>query len=392
MEGRQRRSFTDDYKGQAVDLVASSGRSIGSVAKELGLRDSVLRRWVELRGTGREPTAAARRPTTQATLPSADHAAEIARLQRENERLRMERDILKKSIANLCWGAEMRFRFIEDRRADYPVTILCDVLGVSPAGYYAWCSRPESQRSVANRELVDDIKRVHRETNGRYGSPRIHVELKAQGRGASRGRIERLMRHHGIRAIMARPRRVRTTDSRHDLPIAANLLERNFTATAPNRIWLADITYIETDQGWLYLATVMDLYSRRIVGWAMADHLRAELPLAALRMAVSAQRPGAGLIHHSDRGVQYASAEYRKVVQSAGLRASMSRKADCYDNAPMESFFHTLKIELVYHTHYATRAEATRDIFAYIEGFYNRTRRHSAIGYVSPIEMELKAA
>ncbi|WWP75579.1 IS3 family transposase [Bradyrhizobium sp. 26S5] len=392
MEGRQRRSFTDDYKRQAVDLVASSGRSIGSVAKELGLRDSVLRRWVELRGTGREPTAAARRPTTQATLPSADHAAEIARLQRENERLRMERDILKKSIANLCWGAEMRFRFIEDRRADYPVTILCDVLGVSPAGYYAWRSRPESQRSVANRELVDDIKRVHRETNGRYGSPRIHVELKAQGRGASRGRIERLMRHHGIRAIMARPRRVRTTDSRHDLPIAANLLERNFTATAPNRIWLADITYIETDQGWLYLATVMDLYSRRIVGWAMADHLRAELPLAALRMAVSAQRPGAGLIHHSDRGVQYASAEYRKVVQSAGLRASMSRKADCYDNAPMESFFHTLKIELVYHTHYATRAEATRDIFAYIEGFYNRTRRHSAIGYVSPIEMELKAA
>ncbi|WYJ39152.1 IS3 family transposase [Bradyrhizobium sp. 2S1] len=392
MEGRQRRSFTDDYKRQAVDLVASSGRSIGSVAKELGLRDSVLRRWVELRGTGREPTAAARRPTTQATLPSADHAAEIARLQRENERLRMERDILKKSIANLCWGAEMRFRFIEDRRADDPVTILCDVLGVSPAGYYAWRSRPESQRSVANRELVDDIKRVHRETNGRYGSPRIHVELKAQGRGASRGRIERLMRHHGIRAIMARPRRVRTTDSRHDLPIAANLLERNFTATAPNRIWLADITYIETDQGWLYLATVMDLYSRRIVGWAMADHLRAELPLAALRMAVSAQRPGAGLIHHSDRGVQYASAEYRKVVQSAGLRASMSRKADCYDNAPMESFFHTLKIELVYHTHYATRAEATRDIFAYIEGFYNRTRRHSAIGYVSPIEMELKAA
>ncbi|WP_414645723.1 MULTISPECIES: IS3 family transposase [Bradyrhizobium] len=392
MEGRQRRSFTDDYKRQAVDLVASSGRSIGSVAKELGLRDSVLRRWVELRGTGREPTAAARRPTTQATLPSADHAAEIARLQRENGRLRMERDILKKSNRDLCWGAEMRFRFIEDRRADYPVTILCDVLGVSPAGYYAWRSRPESQRSVANRELVDDIKRVHRETNGRYGSPRIHVELKAQGRGASRGRIERLMRHHGIRAIMARPRRVRTTDSRHDLPIAANLLERNFTATAPNRIWLADITYIETDQGWLYLATVMDLYSRRIVGWAMADHLRAELPLAALRMAVSAQRPGAGLIHHSDRGVQYASAEYRKVVQSAGLRASMSRKADCYDNAPMESFFHTLKIELVYHTHYATRAEATRDIFAYIEGFYNRTRRHSAIGYVSPIEMELKAA
>ena len=154
------------------------------------------------------------------------------------------------------------------------------------------------------------------------------------------------MRRHGIRAIMARPRRVRTTDSRHDLPIAPNLLNRNFLATALNQIWLADITYIETDQGWLYLAAVIDLYSRKIVGRAMAGHLRAELPLAALRMAISAQRPSAGLIHHSDRGVQYASADYRKLMQAAGLRASMSRKGDCYDNAPMESFFHTLKTEL----------------------------------------------
>jgi putative transposase len=164
----------------------------------------------------------------------------------------------------------MRFRFIEDRRADYPVTILCDVLAVSPAGYYAWRSRSESRRSAANREIVEDIRQVHRDTRGRCGNPRIHAELKAQGRGVSRGRIERLMRHHGIRAIMARPRWVRTTDSRHDFPVAPNLLERNFTAAAPNRIWLADITYIETDQGWFYLATVMDLYSRKIVGWAMA--------------------------------------------------------------------------------------------------------------------------
>jgi putative transposase len=286
----------------------------------------------------------------------------------------------------------MRFRFIEDRRADYPVTIMCDVLGVSPAGYYAWRARPESRRAADNRQLVDDIKRVHRDACERYGSPRIHAELRAQGRGVSRGRIERLMRRHGIRAIMARPRRMRTTDSRHDFPIAPNLIERNFTADALNRIWLADITYVETYQGWLYLATVMDLYSRKIVGWAMADHLRADLPLAALAMAIAAQRPGAGLIHHSDRGVQYASAEYRKMMQLAGLRASMSRKADCYDNAPMESFFHTLKTELVHHQRYATREQARLDIFAYIEGFYNRTRRHSAIGYISPIEMELKAA
>jgi putative transposase len=286
----------------------------------------------------------------------------------------------------------MRFRFIEDRRTDYPVRVLCEVLEVSPAGYYAWRSRPESQRSAANRELVDDIKQVHRDVCGRYGSPRIHRELKDRGRGVSRGRIERLMRHHGIRAIMARPRWVRTTNSRHNLPIAPNLLDRNFVAAAPNQVWLADITYVETDKGWLYLATVMDLYSRRIVGWAMADHLRTELPLAALRMAIAAKRPGAGLIHHSDRGVQYASEEYRKVIRSAGFQASMSRKGNCYDNAPMESFFHTLKTELVHHRHYETREDARRDIFAYIEGFYNRTRRHSAIGYISPIAMELKAA
>jgi putative transposase len=286
----------------------------------------------------------------------------------------------------------MRFRFIEDRRADYPVKIMCGVLGVSPAGYYAWRSRPESGRSAANRDLLSDIRRVHRDNRGRYGSPRVHAELQAQGRGVSRGRIERLMRHHGIRAIMAQPRRVRTTDSRHDLPIAPNLLDRNFSAAAPNRIWLADITYIDTDQGWLYLAAVMDLYSRRIVGWAMRDHLRTELPLAALRMAIQARRPDANLMHHSDRGVQYASTDYRKLMQAAGFQASMSRKADCYDNAPMESFFHTLKTELVHHRRYATPAEAKRDIFAFIEGFYNRTRLHSAIGYMSPVEMELKAA
>ena len=286
----------------------------------------------------------------------------------------------------------MRFRFIEDRRADYPVMIMCDVLGVSPAGYYAWRSRPESRRSAANRDLLGEIEQVHRDTRGRYGSPRVHAALRAQGREVSRGRIERLMRRHGIRAIMARPRRVRTTDSRHNLPIAPNLLDRNFVASASNQIWLADITYIETGQGWLYLAAVMDLHSRRIVGWAMRDHLRTELPLTALKMALQARRPATGLTHHSDRGVQYASGDYRNSLQAAGFQVSMSRKADCYDNAPMESFFHTLKTELVHHRKYATRAEAQCDIFAYIEGFYNQTRLHSAIGYISPIAMELKAA
>src|SRR5258706_3873380 len=239
MERRQRRSFTADYKRQAVDLIASSGRSVGSVAKELGLRNFCVA------PVGGTTWGWARADGGVAAPHNAGDAAVGGSRGRDCPFATGDRALahgarhFKKVDRDLCWTADMRFRFIEDRRADYPVTIMCDVLGVSPAGYYAWRSRPESRRSAANRHLVDDIKRVHRDTRGRYGSPRLHVGLKAQGRGASRGRIERLMRHHGIRAIMARPRRMRTTDSRHDFPIAPNLLDRNFTATAPNRIWLA---------------------------------------------------------------------------------------------------------------------------------------------------------
>jgi transposase InsO family protein len=286
----------------------------------------------------------------------------------------------------------MSFRFIEDHRDSYPVRLMCAVLEVSPAGYYAWRDRPVSARAKSSTALLAAIRQAHRDSSGRYGSPRVHAVLRRQGRGTSRGRVERLMRRYGIRAIMAPPRRVRTTDSRHDLPIAPNLIARDFTAKAPNRVWLADITYIPTAEGWLYLAAVMDLFSRKIVGWAMRDHMQVELASSALTMAVRQQQPGAGLIHHSDRGVQYASHGYRAALAAARITASMSRKADCYDNAPMESFFHTLKTELVHHRDYNTRAEAQRDIFAYIEGFYNRTRLHSAIGYIPPIQMELKVA
>jgi putative transposase len=286
----------------------------------------------------------------------------------------------------------MSFRFIEQQRKRYPVRVLCAVLDVSPAGYYAWRRRPQSDRHRINQALLTEIRFLHRDSGGRYGSPRIHAALQHQGRGVSRGRIERLMHRHGIRAIMTPLRRVRTTDSRHGLPIAPNLIDRNFTAAAPNRVWLADITYIPTGEGWLYLAAVMDLHSRKIVGWDMQDHLKAELASAALTMAIQQRKPQAGLIHHSDRGVQYAAADYRKVMTDAGITPSMSRKANCYDNAPMESFFHTLKTELVHHRDYATRAQARGDIFAFIEGFYNRTRSHSSIGYLSPSQMERKAA
>jgi putative transposase len=286
----------------------------------------------------------------------------------------------------------MSFRFIEDHRDSYPVRLMCAVLEVSPAGYYAWRNRPVSERAKSSTALLAAIRQAHQDSSGRYGSPRVHAILRRQGRGTSRGRVERLMRRYGIRAIMTPPRRVRTTDSRHDLPIAPNLIARDFTAKAPNRVWLADITYIPTAEGWLYLAAVMDLFSRKIVGWAMRDHMQVELASSALTMAIQQQRPQAGLIHHSDRGVQYASHGYRAALAGARISASMSRKADCYDNAPMESFFHTLKTELVHHRDYKTRAEAQRDIFAFIEGFYNRTRLHSAIGYIPPIEMETKAA
>src|SRR6185437_9826244 len=387
---RQRRSFTEEYKQQAVELVVSSRRSITSVAKELGLRDSVLRRWVDKHR--QEPTSAAWRPTTQTPPMSADQASEIAPAAPGERAAAHGARHFKKVDRDLCRNPDMSFRFIEDHRNTYPVRLMCAVLEVSPAGYYAWRERPVSERTKSNATLLAAIRQAYRDSGGRYGSPRVHAVLRAQGRGASRGRIERMMRRHGIRAIMASPRRVHTTDSRHDLPIAPTLIARDFTASAPNRVWLADITYIPTAEGWLYLAAVMDLFSRKIVGWAMRDHMQVELVSAALTMAIQQRRPPAGLIHHSDRGVQYASHAYRDALSGAGITASMSRKANCYDNAPMESFFHTLKTELVHHRQYETRAEAQRDIFAFIEGFYNRTRLHSAIGYIPPIQMELKAA
>lgn len=286
----------------------------------------------------------------------------------------------------------MRFRCIEDHRDTWPVRVLCAALEVSASGYYAWRGRPESARAAVNRGLLADVRRIHDQHRHRYGAPRIHAALRAEGCLVSRGRIERLMRRHGIRAATPRRFRVVTTDSNHGLPIADNLLAQTFVATRPNEIWLADISYIPTDEGWLYLAVVLDLFSRKVVGWAMRDHLRQELAIAALTMAIQRQRPGRGLIHHSDRGSQYAAGDYRSLMKASGIVPSMSRKGNCWDNAPMESGFHTLKTELVHHAAYATREAAKRDLFAYIEGYYNRQRLHSALGYLTPEQAELQAA
>jgi len=286
----------------------------------------------------------------------------------------------------------MRFRLIEDQRDVWPVRVICDALSVSPSGFYAWRSRPESPRKIANRELLVDIRRVHAQHRERYGAPRIHAELRAEGHGVSCKRVARLMRQHGIRARAPRRYRVCTTDSKHSLPVAVNLLDQNFVADRPDQIWLADITYIRTAEGWLYLAVILDLFTRKVVGWAMRDHLRAELTIAALTMAIQRRRPAAGLIHHSDRGSQYAAGDYRDILQAAAVVQSMSRKGNCWDNAPMESFFGTLKTELVRQDEYPNRDAARRDLFAYIEGYYNRQRRHSAIGYITPEQAEAKSA
>ena len=281
----------------------------------------------------------------------------------------------------------MKFAFIEQHASTWPVNVMCRMLGVSRRGFYDWRSRAPSARTTANLALLQDV-RLQARHHGRYGSPRIHAALRAEGYQCSRGRVERLMRRHRIRALAGRRFRPCTTDSRHYLPIAPNLLAQCFVATAPNQIWLADITYIATGEGWLYLAAVLDLATRKIVGWAMRDHMRTELPLAAMMMAAQRQRPAPGLICHSDRGSQYAAGDYVEHLAVIGATPSMSRTGNCYDNAPMESFFHTLKVELVHQCRWATQAEARQALFGYIEGYYNRNRMHSALGYLTPEQAE----
>jgi transposase InsO family protein len=277
----------------------------------------------------------------------------------------------------------MRFQFIEDHRDDFSVIQMCAVLDVSSSGYYAWRGRPASKREMANRELKDKIKAEFQKSRETYGSPRIYQILRKLGLMCSRNRVARLMRAEGLRAIQTR--RYRSTTRRNKAHRAApNLLNRDFGAIQPNAKWLADITYIPTLEGWLYLAAILDLFNRKIVGWAMSDRITTDLTLAALQMAIRRCRPGAGLIHHSDQGSQYTDSRYQAVLRSNGIRSSMNGAATWYDNAPMESFFGTLKSELVYHCTYQTRNEARPDLFYYIEGFYNRTRLHSALGYLSP--------
>ena len=282
----------------------------------------------------------------------------------------------------------MRFRFIREHADTFSIRRMCHVLSVSRSGYYAWLRRSESWRSRQNRRLLIDIKAVHRASRRTYGSPRVYEALRAQGILCSVNRVARLMRVKGIQAKRRRRFRPRTTDSTHVHPVAANLLDRQFRVDGADRVWMADITYIATQEGWLYLAVIIDLYSRFVVGWAMSARITSQLTIDALTMALQRRRPGPALMHHSDRGSQYASGDYRIVLRKHKIISSMSRKGNCYDHAPVESFFGTLKTELVHHRRYWSRAEAKADIFDYLEIFYNRQRLHSSLGYKTPAAFE----
>jgi putative transposase len=270
------------------------------------------------------------------------------------------------------------------------VRLMCRVLGVKAKSYYAWRKRPTSAHAIADERLMLNVRIAHAASDGTYGAPRVQRDLRDAGLPVGQKRVARLMRIAGLRGCAPRRRSVRTTDSSHAYPLAPNLLQRQFDVqgVALNQVWVSDITYVPTQEGWLFLAVVLDLASRRVVGWAMRDSLEAELATSALRMALLTRRPLAGLIHHSDRGVQYACSDYRAMLEQHGLRASMSRRGDCWDNAVAESFFATLEVELIDRRTWPTRELAGRAIFRYIERWYNRRRRHSTLNYVSPMQYE----
>ncbi len=282
----------------------------------------------------------------------------------------------------------MRFRFIREHADTFSIGRMCQALSVSRSGYYAWLGRSEPRRFRRNRRLLIDIKAVFRASRQNYGSPRVYAALRAQGISCSVNRVARLMRVEGIRARRRRRFKPRTTDSTHVHPVASNLLARQFRVDGADRVWMADITYIATQEGWLYLAVIIDLYSRFVVGWSMSARVTSQLTIDALTMALQRRRPTPALVHHSDRGSQYASGDYRIVLQKHKIISSMSRKGNCYDHAPVESFFGTLKTELIHHRKYRSRAEAKADIFDYLEVFYNRQRLHSSLGYKSPAAFE----
>jgi len=295
--------------------------------------------------------------------------------------------VATKGCGYLHQAPAVRYQFIQEHLGQFSARAMCRVMEVTHSGFYAWRTSMPSPRSESNEQLLCHIKEVHHASKQTYGSPRIHQELRTQGLRCGRHRIARLMRAHQIRAKGKR-RFVVTTQSDHSQPVHENILDRQFTASAPNQRWASDITYLWTNEGWLYLAVVLDLFSRRVVGWSMQERMHTSLVSDALTMALAARRPSSGLLHHSDRGSQYASGSYQDQLQQHEITCSMSRKGNCWDNAVVESFFSTLKWELISDQSVGSRSEMRSSIFEYIEVWYNRKRRHSTLGYVSPAQFE----
>jgi transposase InsO family protein len=281
----------------------------------------------------------------------------------------------------------VRFAFIHAEKANFPIAFMCRQLEVSRSGYHAWAKRPESTRARQDKTLAKEVASIFEENKHRYGSPRVQREMRARGRCVGRKRVARLMRMQGL-AARRRARFVRTTDSNHGHPVAPNLLDRNFSPPEPQSTWAGDITYVWTSAGWVYLAVLLDLFSRKVVGWAVKTSIDTELVLSALNQGLYGRRDVQGLLHHTDRGSQYASGDYQGALKARGIACSMSRKGNCWDNAVVESFFATLKKELIYKQSWTNKTELQQALFEYIEVFYNRKRRHSSLGYVSPAEYE----
>ncbi|WP_404944761.1 IS3 family transposase [Sagittula sp. P11] len=370
---------TPEFRREAVRLALTSGRTRREIAEDLGIGLSTLTRWLS-----RE------RDTVDPVEASVDLHAELKRLRRENAVLKQERDILKKAAAFFAKDKSMSFAFIDAEKASFPISRMCRVLDISQSGFFAWRGRPACQRQKQDMVHLAHIRTVFALSNGSYGSPRMHRDLIDEGHRIGRHRTARLMRENGLVARQKR-RFKRTTDSEHAWPIAQNLIAQDFSADAPDKKWGADISYIWTAQGWLYLAVVLDLHSRRVVGWATSDRLKRDLAVEALRRAIANRNPSAGLVHHSDRGSQYCSVDYQAELRKRGILISMSGRGNCYDNAMVETFFKTIKSELIWPIAWQSRQQAENAIARYIDGFYNPVRRHSSLGFQSPIAFERKA-
>ncbi|MEP3330168.1 IS3 family transposase [Sedimentitalea sp.] len=371
---------TDEFRQDAVRIALPRGLTRKQVADDLGVGMSTLNKWIT-----------AHRDTDVVSKEDLDLAKENDRLRREIRLLKEEREILKKGHPVLCEPKAMRFRFVEEHSAHFPTNRLCGVVGVSTRGLRAFRSRPASRRQRSDQVTLAHIKEQSRLSLGSYGRPRMTEELKEIGLDAGHRRVGRLMRQNGISVVRTRKHKV-TTDSNHKFNIAPNLMDRDFTAYAPNQKWAGDISYVWIQEGWLYLAVILDLHSRRAIGWAVSNRMKRDLAIRALKMAIAFRSPPTGCIHHTDRGSQYCSHDYQKLLRQHGFKVSMSGKGNCYDNAAVETFFKTVKAELIWRHPWETRRKAEMAIFEYINGFYNPRRRHLALGWKSPVTFERKVA